>query len=93
MGIAAGYLFNVDYDLNDGERHHLGHSIYKTFECYEKMVCEVDCLKQSLHQEDLNSLESLPAEAVRIVNRICISVSTSNPLVDLPPVRPNPNRF
>ena len=42
------------------------------------MVCEVDCLKQSLHQEDLNSLESLPAEAVRIVNRICISVSTNN---------------
>ena len=50
------------------------------------MVCEVDCLKQSLHQEDLNSLESLPAEAVRIVNRICISVSTINPQVILPPV-------
>ena len=39
------------------------------------MVCEVDCLKQSLHQDDLKSLESLPVEAVRIVNRICLSVS------------------
>ena len=47
------------------------------------MVCEADFLKQSLHQEDLNSLESLPAEAVRIVNRICISVSTNTVL---PPV-------
>ena len=42
------------------------------------MVCEVDCLKQSLHQDDLKSLDSLPVEAVRIVNRICLSVSLIN---------------